>query len=158
MKELMEYRSSLIDRIAEAANEFCEVCKIIGDPKTHLDGSWNMHQLVAHTRDIQKLVYGERAHKTVLEENPVFPKFDADNWMAEHYNSHEDVESMLTEFTADINSEVKWLRSLPEEAWNRKSKHVTMGSGYTLQTWVERGLSHIEEHLRVARKAKVIEE
>ena len=157
MKELMEYRTSLIDRIAEASNEFCDLCRANGDPKAHMEGSWTLHQLAAHTRDIQRLVYGMRARSTVNEDNPLFDKFDADGWMADQYDSHESLESILNEFMSDITEEVEWLHSLPNEAWNRKSKHVTMGSGYTLQTWVERGLSHIEEHLRIARQAKVHE-
>jgi hypothetical protein len=27
-----------------------------------------------------------------------------------------------------------------------------LGSGFTLQTWVERGLAHIEEHAEMVRK------
>ena len=46
------------------------------------------------------------------------------------------------------------LRALPAEAWSRESRHATMGSGFTLQTWVERGLAHIEEHVETVRKGK----
>jgi hypothetical protein len=40
------------------------------------------------------------------------------------------------------------LKTLPAEAWSRESRHVTFGGGFTLQTWVERDLTHIEEHLK----------
>jgi len=32
------------------------------------------------------------------------------------------------------------------------SRHTTLGSGLTLQSWVEKDLAHIEEHLETVRK------
>lgn len=153
MKELIEYRSSLINRVLEAAAEFCEICKAEG-PKTQLEGGWTIHQLASHTRDVQGLVYGFRARKTVDDANPIFENFDADHWMASHYNSKEDLDAILDEFMKNITEQAHWLGDLPPEAWNRVSQHVTMGKGYTLQTWVERGLAHIEEHLKMAKTKK----
>jgi hypothetical protein len=46
------------------------------------------------------------------------------------------------------------LRALPSESWARVSSHVTLGRGLTLQTWVEKDLAHIEEHLETVRKAR----
>jgi hypothetical protein len=43
------------------------------------------------------------------------------------------------------------LGRLPAEAWSRESRHATFGGGFTLQTWVERDLAHIEEHLKVVQ-------
>ena len=40
------------------------------------------------------------------------------------------------------------LRALPPEAWSRTSRHAKLGHGFTLQSWVERDLAHIEEHLQ----------
>ena len=48
----------------------------------------------------------------------------------------------------------KWRRGLSGEAWNRESRHVTQGGGFTLQVWVEHGLKHIEEHLATVKKAQ----
>jgi hypothetical protein len=42
---------------------------------------------------------------------------------------------------------VEWLRGLPLDSWSRVSRHTTLGSNLTLQTWVEKDLAHIEEHL-----------
>jgi hypothetical protein len=38
------------------------------------------------------------------------------------------------------------------EAWSRTSRHTTFGSGFTLQTWVERDLAHIQEHLKAVKQ------
>lgn len=151
MKELLEYRQKLIERLAAAAREFRTTCEAVGDSFLSGEGGgWNVHQLAAHTRDVDRQVYGMRLRRTVKEENPEFRNFDADEWMASHYSPDEPLESILDEFTASIAELVRQLRSLPSEAWSRMSRHETQGSGFTAQTWVERGLGHIEEHLASA--------
>ncbi|MBI5840521.1 MAG: DinB family protein [Chloroflexi bacterium] len=153
MKELLEYRRKLIEQIAAAAKEFRSACEAAKDPFAPVDeGGWNAHQLASHTRDADKHVYGMRVRRTINEENPEFKNFDANEWMLAHYNSSEPLEVVLDEFTASIQDLVILLRGLPSEAWNRESRHETLGAGFTTQTWVERGLAHIEEHLASVQK------
>lgn len=153
MKELEEYRQKMLDRIREAASEFRAACEAAKDPFAATDnGGWNTHQLAAHTRDVDKYVYGMRVRQTVSEENPEFKSFDADSWMSAHYDRAEPLAKILDEFTSSMNELVEFLEQLPGEAWSRESRHETMGAGFTTQTWVERGLAHIEEHLASVKK------
>lgn len=155
MKELDEYRTQLIDRLVAVTMEFCEACLSAGDAFAPLsEDGWNVHQLAAHTRDVNKLVYGARARRTAEEENPEFQNFDGDAFMAEHYNAGEPLRSLLDGFLADVESLAGMLRGLPAQAWSRVSRHATLGDGFTLQTWVERDLAHIEEHLAAVRGGK----
>jgi len=155
MKELEEYRRRLIERLTGAANDFRTACLAAGDPyaPVEVDG-WNAHQLAVHTRDIDRLVYGSRARRTAEEENPLFQNFDGDAYMAEHYDSQEALGPLLDGFVASVEGLAQFLGGLPAAAWARESSHATNGSGFTLQTWVERDLGHIEEHLATVRKAK----
>jgi hypothetical protein len=154
MKELNEYRQKLINRLQEAAREFCEACLAVKDPYAPLEaGGWNVHQVAVHTRDTDKMVYGLRARRTLAEENPEFKNFDGEAYMAAHYDPGESLNQLLQEFNASITSLAEALRGLPDEAWSRPSRHETQGGGLTLQTWVERGLGHIEEHLKTVKKA-----
>jgi len=154
MKQLLEYRSKLIDRLEFVTEEFHKACLAIGDPFKAIDeDGWNTHQLVAHTRDVDKLVYGLRARRTATEDDPVFQNFDGEAWMAAHYTSDEPLESILDELSASVKETASMLRALPPEAWNRESSHEIYGGGFTLQTWVERGLAHIQEHLDTVLKA-----
>jgi len=155
MKELKGYRTRLINRLVEAANRFREACLAVKDPHAPLeDGGWNVHQVAVHTRDVDQLVYGQRARRTAVENNPEFPNFDGDAYMAEHYDKNESLNTLLNGFVESVESLAGMLRQLPVEAWSRESRHSTMGSGFTLQTWVERGLSHIEEHIETVKKGK----
>ena len=147
MKEMQEYRTRLIDRLDEAAQEFIEACKA-REPFANVAGSdWNVHQSAAHMRDVDKFVYGERIRKTLNEDNPLIRNFDADKWMEAHYNKEESLDVILNEFLKSVSNLCRMLRDLPDEAWSREITHEFSGSGLTLQLWVERSLSHIEEHL-----------
>ena len=50
MKQILEYRTNLIDRLEGAANEFNKACLAVGDPFKALEqNGWNTHQVAAHT-------------------------------------------------------------------------------------------------------------
>lgn len=153
MKELFEYREKMIARLGQAAQEFCDACKAVGDPFTKVEGEWTLHQIASHTRDVEKLVYGERIHQTLNVDNPVFKSFDADTWMETHYNKDEPLADILSEFASNVERLCKTLKELPRPAWSRESRHDTMGGELTMQLWVERSLAHIEEHLQTIKTA-----
>jgi len=155
MKELLEYREKMIARLADAAQEFCSACRAFDDPFTKVEGEWTAHQIASHTRDVDKMIYGARIRQTLNEENPEFKSFDADAWMAEHYNKDEPLENILSDFSANMDDLYTILQSMPRETWSRESRHETMGGGLTLQLWVERSLAHIEEHLLALKKDKI---
>jgi hypothetical protein len=109
--------------------------------------------VAVHTRDIDKLVYGLRARRTLAEDNPKFPNFDGEVYMAQHYDPQEPLGELLDGLVNNVQSLVKQLSNMPVEGWSRLSAHETQGDGLTLQTWVERGLEHLEEHLATVKKA-----
>jgi len=153
MKQLLDYRVKLIDRLEATTEEFHKACLAVDDPFKAVDeDGWNTHQLAAHARDVDKVVYGMRIHRTVEEDNPVFQDFDADQWMAAHYNADEPLASILNELSASVKETSAMLRELSPETWSRESSHEIYGGGFTLQTWVERGLAHLQEHLETVKK------
>lgn len=155
MKELNEYRTHLLDKLVASAKEFREVCLAIKEPFTPLEeGGWNVHQIAAHTRDVAQFVYGLRAKRTAEEDNPKFQNFDSDGYAREHYSPDEALDVILNGFVQNIEELVAMLRKFSPETWSRVSRHEKLGSGLTLQLWVERGLAHIQEHLETVRKAK----
>jgi hypothetical protein len=154
MKELFEYRRKLMKRLLESAKEFRAACLAVKDPHTALEDGWTVHQIAVHTRDVDKLVYGWRARQTALEDNPEFPNFDGNVYLAENYNAGAALEDLLNGFVENAEALVEFLQALPAEAWSRLSRHTTLGNGLTLQSWVEKDLAHIEEHLETVKKAK----
>ena len=148
MKELFDYREKLLARLLEAAKQFRSECLAVKDPFAPLlEGGWNAHQTAAHIRDVDAQAYGLRARRAALEDNPEFQNFDGDAYAAEHYNANESLAGLLNGFVASVEALVEFLRQLPSAAWARESRHVELGNGFTLQTWVERDLAHTAEHL-----------
>lgn len=154
MNQLLEYRSKLVDRLESAPVEFRQACLGVHDPFQALDeDGWNAHQLAAHTCVVHELVYGMRIRRTAQEEGPVFQNFDGETWMEEQYKPDEPLASILDDLSASVEKTVSLLRTLPPDAWTRESSHEVYGEGFTLQTWVERGLAHIREHTDTLVKA-----
>jgi hypothetical protein len=157
MKELIEYRTKLIARLVEAAHEFRAECLAVPDVTMPLEnGGWTVHQIAAHARDVDRLVYGLRARRTAAEDNPDFQNFDGEEYMAEHYSKNEPLSKIVDDLVEQAEGLAGELRALPSEAWARLSSHVMLGQGLTLQTWVEKDLAHIEEHLQTLRKIKKV--
>ena len=154
MKELQEYRKNLIERLVQAAHEFRAECLAVKDPFAPLGDGWNVHQIAVHTRDVDQRVYGIRTRRTANEDNPEFQNFDGDAYMAEHYSAAEPLSEITDQLVQNVESLAQMLQTLPVESWSRESRHVTLGQGLTLQTWVERDLAHIEEHLKTVKKFK----
>jgi len=155
MKELNEYRMSMLQRLEEAAKAFRTEALAVKDPFAPLDkDGWNVHQIAVHTRDVDKFVYGLRVRRTAVEDNPEFLNFDGEAYMATHYDSKESLSELLNGFVENVEALIELLRALPIEGWSRVSSHSTLGGGLTLQNWVEKDLAHIEEHLETVKKAK----
>ena len=152
MKELLEYRTSLIDRLVDVSHEFRRECLAAQDVFASIDGGWNIHRIAAHTRDVDQLVYAARARRTAMEDNPEFQSFDGEAYMAEHYSANEPLNKITDELVENVESLAQLLRDLPAQAWSRESHHVTLGHGVTLQTWVERDLAHVREHLETIKR------
>lgn len=149
MDQLLEYRQRLLARYEAATREFREAVETATSPNSPIEaGGWSAHQIASHTRDVEKMVYGLRVRRTLEEDDPLFENFDGDAWMAEHYRADEPLASILDELVGSVQEAVARLRGLPPEAWTRPSRHATFGGGFTAQTWVERALAHIEEHLK----------
>ena len=148
MKELAEYRVNLMKKLEDSAQAFREECLKANDPYAPFDAAgWNVHQIAVHTRDVDELVYGLRARQTAVEENPEFPNFDGEAYMSANYNSSEPLNEIVDSLVENVRALVELLRAIPLEAWSRVSRHTTLGSELTLQTWVEKDLAHIQEHL-----------
>ena len=155
MKEMDEYRTALISKLVHSAKDFQAACLAVKEPFIPLEADgWNVHQLAAHTRDVDQWVYGLRAQRTAREDNPEFQNFDGDQYTREHYSADEALSEMLNGFVQNVETLAELLRGLPAEGWSRVSRHVKLGNGFTLQTWVERDLAHIEEHLETVKKLK----
>jgi hypothetical protein len=155
MKEISEYRTKLLGELIASAGEFRNACLAVQDPLMPLEeGGWSVHQIAAHVRDVDQLVYGLRAKRTAEEEDPEFANFDGEAYTREHYSRNESLREMLDGFVQSVESLADMLRDLSPESWSRTSRHEKLGADLTLQLWVERNLAHINEHLESVKTEK----
>ena len=155
MNEISEYRIHLLSELITSAREFRRACLAAQDPFLPVEeGSWSVHQVAAHVRDVDRFVYGLRARRTAEEENPEFANFDGEAFAREHYSCGESLETMLDGFVQSVESLARLLGNLTPEEWSRVSHHEKLGADLTLQLWVERELAHINEHLKTVEKMK----
>jgi hypothetical protein len=144
---VIDYRARLLEQLLKSADAFCAACRAAKNPRKPLDeNGWSVHQLAQHVRDVDLQSYSMRARRTLLEQYPSFPKFDADAWASQHYDAGESLEKILTEFDHNVHALVEQLKTQPDSAWSRLGRHEIQGDR-TLQIWVERSLEHIQEHL-----------
>jgi hypothetical protein len=104
MSELEEYRIRMLERLEEAARVFQAECLAVEDPYAAVEGGWNVHQIAVHTRDVDRLIYGLRARRTALEDQPEFQSFDGDAYMAKNYDASEALEDLLIGFVEDVEA------------------------------------------------------
>ena len=112
MKELAEYRSNLLQRLEETAANFRAECLKVRDPYAPLNSEgWNVHQIAVHTRDVDELVYGLRARRTAIEDNPEFPSIEGDLYMAANYNASEQLAEVVDRLVENVRELVGFLRT-----------------------------------------------
>lgn len=151
--ELLAYRTRLLDHLLAQTHAFAAACRAVPNPHAPLEpGGWSTHQIAAHVWDVDRRAYGLRIRRILAEDLPVFENYDGDAWMAQGYDPTMPLDVMLDELVARTEEIVPTLRALPPEAWNRIGRHAVQGD-LTLQTWVERALAHVKEHLSSVNKA-----
>ena len=105
MKELAEYRTNLVQKLEDSAKSFHDECLQVNDPYAPADADgWTVHQIAIHTRDVDELIYGLRARRTAVEDNPEFPNFDGEAYMKAHYDSGEPLEHVLSSLVGNARA------------------------------------------------------
>lgn len=111
------------------------------------DGGWSAQQVLAHVRDVEVQAYVPRVHRLLAEPDPLLADFDAEAFLAEHYDPGEAPGQMLDDIDRARRALRDALRPDDGRAWSRTGRHPALGIR-SVQTWVERAVAHCEEHLR----------
>ena len=149
MEELWAYRQRLLGTHAAQVDRLGSV--LDGIPERRLTrrpagGGWSAHQLAVHVRDVEIQAYVPRVHRLLAEENPLLADFDAEAFMAEHYDPAEPV-AQIVQDVAQARQGVRRILAYGNAAgWSRTGRHPALGI-CTAQAWVERAVAHFDEHL-----------
>jgi hypothetical protein len=150
MEELWTYRQRLLERYAAQIGELRR--RLSNWPQDRLRtapgrGEWSMHQVAAHLRDVEVQAYVPRVHRMLAESEPLLRDFDAEAFMAGHYDPSEPIEQVVADLEQARLGVRRVLAFDDGRAWSRTGRHPALGSR-TVQTWIERAVSHFDEHLQ----------
>ena len=74
----------------------------------------------------------------------------------QHYDAGEPLDEVLDGFVENVQALAEFLRALPARSMVTRITSCHVGEWLTLQTWVERDLAHIEEHLETVKEKRRI--
>jgi hypothetical protein len=89
-------------------------------------GKWSVVEVVQHLAD-SELVYGYRIRMTVGHDRPPIPGYDQDLWAQNLAYREVRLEDALADFEALRTMNLRFLRALPEAAWERVGLHAERG-------------------------------
>jgi hypothetical protein len=136
-----------LDTVGETAERLRSLMDKIGAKRADepvAPGKWSPREIACHLADCE-LAFSFRLRQTLAEDGHVMQPFDQDRWAA-NYAAY-DASAALTVFSAVRGWNMALLRSLPEEAFDRKVSHPERGE-MTFQTIVETMGGHDLNHLK----------
>ena len=116
-------------------------------------GEWSIMENAVHLLD-SDLASTHRKRRIVAEDRPLLVAYDENAFIARLPSDRADLSEVLDLFEANRRFTVRWLRSLPREAFARTGVHTQRGMVTLLQI-VEIYAHHVDHHLAfVAEKRR----
>lgn len=90
-------------------------------------GAWSVTEICCHLRDVDGEVNLPRIETVAAEDNPFLPGIDTDPWAEERDYRSQDGPAALRDFIEARARLVERLEGLPENDWQRISRHAIFG-------------------------------
>ncbi|MEZ0326514.1 MAG: DinB family protein [Fimbriimonas sp.] len=107
---------------------------------------FSLREVLAHLADWDS-VWLDRVHRIVSEDHPFLPSVDEELMVTQNGYATREGSDSLTRYTRGRQALVEFLRSLPEEAWNRTCSREFIGD-LTLYQQAAMALSHDGYHMK----------
>ncbi|GIW12057.1 MAG: hypothetical protein KatS3mg061_3114 [Dehalococcoidia bacterium] len=146
---MTRYRRGLIARLRASGTDIVWIAELIPSEATEWSPleQWSPRQVMLHLRDVEYGVNLARIQATVLEENPEFPRFDADAWRASNRPESQSYEQLVADFAAGRRALTATLERLDVDDWLRPARTAAFGPA-TLEMLAERAYLHTLDHLQ----------
>jgi hypothetical protein len=89
-------------------------------------GAWSILQVLRHLAD-SEIVYGYRLRQIVASDRPAIAGYDQEDWAGTLEYHRGTVADALEDYASARRGTVRFLRSLPEAAWERVGLHSERG-------------------------------
>jgi FMN phosphatase YigB (HAD superfamily) len=92
---------------------------------THDD--WAMNEIICHLADTEREIHQMQLNLMIEREGAFIPRPDSGVWASEREYFNIDGKSALAEFTRARMENIKTLKGLDENIWNRSARHAIFG-------------------------------
>ncbi len=119
-------RAAWVDRLEQSGKDYFRYISQLTDAdiaSAPAAGEWTLHQVVAHMRDTEQLVFLARTQRILKEEHPAVQNFDQDEWNKTHYDPNEPFKKIVAEFRAARRKLVSLLRKSTDKDWDNWAMH-----------------------------------
>ena len=109
-------------------------------------GEWSAHEVICHCADSETNAYA-RIRFLVAEKEPLLVGYDQEVW-ARTFDYHAlPLEPALAVVESVRVTTAALLRTLPDEAWQRRGRHTESGP-YGAEDWLQIYADHLHNHAR----------
>lgn len=120
-----------------------------------IPGKWSTRQVICHIADFEP-VYADRIKRVIVEDEPLLPNGDQDQYAAKLAYIQRDLETELQLIEIVRRQLAGILRTLPAETFQREGKHSLYGL-MTIETLLTYITGHIPHHVKtIAEKRAVL--
>jgi hypothetical protein len=157
MEELITYRQELLSALEADITLLARIEESVSSQEWYRplgDDQPTPHYLLACLWIDDAQGFTPQIRRILDEEMPLLPDFDAEDWMADHYDLEEPAGIMIENFTSLRIWEVGLLCGLLPASWSRVARHPRWGV-HTLQWWVEQQREN--SHQRLSRLASLLD-
>lgn len=113
------------------------------------EGEWNLIEILAHLRDVDREVNFGRIRSTMRGDNPFLPGANTDQWVQERNYTTEEGTAALVGFTQSRMNLLDLLDGLNEETLKMPARHAIFGPT-NLKELLEFIATHDRNHIRQA--------
>ncbi len=109
---------------------------------------WCALEIICHLYDEEREDFRARLRSVLEEPDRPFVKIDPQAWIAERKYMEQDFNTKLTDFLAERDRSVAWLRGLKDAPWSNAYLHPKVGPvscDLLLTNWVAHDLHHIRQ-------------
>jgi FMN phosphatase YigB (HAD superfamily) len=115
------------------------------------ENEWNLIEILAHLRDIDRDVNVDRITATLRGDNPFLPAVDTDTWVQERNYAAEDGPTVMQGFMQNRVKLLSLLKGIDSEAMTKPARHAIFGPT-TLKELLGFIATHDRTHIRQAYK------
>lgn len=144
----------LMKQMEKGPDDFASAVRGVSDAvlSRRPDGkNWAGKEIICHMRDTEEL-FMHRLQAMMMMDEPKLIPWDVDRWAGDRQYLRHDLSEALAAFRKRRGENLKFLRELKPEQWERTGIHATRGRE-TVLDWAGIMVSHDLNHLEQLKRA-----